>query len=146
MYICATLVHEVFEDTFGLTTDHCTIMIKLSITVKKKREETRTIRKLRNIDTKNFREELKPIIDNVIGTERNFEWVKNTKSRGRKRAGWKENGGKFLEKEDRERCRQQSKLYVELAAKKQEKYLFNLIEKYSSKQKSLFKVVSEALD
>ena len=50
------------------------------------------------------------------------------------------------EKVDRERCRQQSKLCAELAVKKQGKYLSNLIDKSSSKQTSLFKVVSEALD
>ena len=70
------------------------------------------------------------------------EYKKSRQERRKLERKWR----KDKKKEDLLRYQEQSKSCAELAIKKQERHLSSLVENSSSKQNSLFKVVSKALD
>ena len=68
-----TLEHTVHNDTFNISTDHYPCIVKLPGCSQEVRNETVSLRKLKNVDMSVFRTKIKEIADRVVNPELGFE-------------------------------------------------------------------------
>ena len=61
------------QNTFGISTDHLPITIRIPCEVKEEKQELRTVRPYKKMDMETFKKDLELVLNNIVNSEDNFE-------------------------------------------------------------------------